>query len=620
MKVRTYTAGIGVAALALSGLALGAVTPAVADPSFTPSATLPAAGGDVVGVGSDTIEFVVQDLADAWNAAGPPAYKVASWNATGSSTITLRSGTAAVTRPNGSGSGKATLFGAGNNPNVSFARSSSSLNTTEAAALTQFPFAVDGLKLAVSGATPSNAPASITAAQMVKIYDGTYKTWGDIPGYAGPAPLAFIHPLTPQGGSGTRSFFDNELKAANGGVAVNYAAVTGAYPGVVQVQEHDATPIKNDPNAVAPFSTARQTQLATPGDIHLEGGYRARRAVYDVVRNADAGTTWVDDLFGTAGFWCSAAGRTVISAAGFEPLDTVTSGVGQCGKPLTAPPSNLNVFGATVSTTSLAASSPSLHTVDLDATVSSSAGVVQFYDGANQVGTDVPVTTGHAVAHLTGITGGSHTFVAKFLANDTTAVTDSQGSKSVSVVSNSTTTAAVVAHTYGHASSATVTVSAEGTPATGNVTVKLGATVIGTKALTAGAASFALPSNLPAGAKSLTATYAGNATTGASEVVKPFTIGKSAVVVSETFRAKVKRGKRAVGSVVVALSPGSALKPTGTVVIKKGSKIVGKGTLVGGVLKIKLARLPKGKNKLVATYGGSANTLTKSLTFFIVQK
>jgi len=621
MKVRTYTAGIGVAALAFSGLALGAAAPAVADPSFTPSATLPAAGGDVVGVGSDTIEFVVQDLADAWNAAGPPAYKVASWNATGSTQISPRSGSPLVNRPNGSGSGKSTLFGAGNNPDISFARSSSSVNATEAAALTQFPFAVDGLKLAVSGAVTSHAPASITAAQMVKIYDGTYKKWNEIPGNAA-GSTAFIHPYIPQSGSGTRSFFEAELKAANGGVAVNFAGPQSGttYPGVAIMQEHDPTLVKSDADAIAPFSTARQATLSVPTDIHLEGGYRARRAVYDVVRDADAGSSWVGDLFGTAGFWCSPAGRTEIIADGFEPLDTVTSGVGQCGAPLHAPPSNLNTFGATVSHTTLAASSSALHTVDLDATVDTNAGIVQFYDGSVQVGSDVAVSAGHAITQLTGVTGGSHTYTAKFLATDTSANTDSSGSHGVTVIGNSTTSVAVTAKTYGHASTAVVSVAPEGGgTATGDVTVMVGATVVGTKALSAGSASFTLPI-LPAGAKSLTATYAGTATVLTSNTTKAFTIAKSAVVVSETFPAKVKPGKRAVGSVIVALSPGSTLKPTGTVVIKKGTKVVGKGTLVNGVLKIKLAKLPKGKNKLVVKYSGSANTLAKSLTFFIVQK
>lgn len=619
MKVRTFTAGIGVAALAVSALALGAATRASADPSSTPSAT------DIVGVGSDTIEFVVQDLASAWNVSGTP--KVASFNATpvADPNITLRlaqfesdpakSSALTIARPNGSGAGKATLFGAGNNWNVNFARSSSSLSTTEAAALTQFPFAVDGLKMAVSGSgTPSHAPASLTIADIVNIYKGVYTNWTQIPGNAG-GTSGTIHPLIPQSGSGTRSFFLSELKAGNGGVDVTLA------PGVSVTQEHSPTDIQGDADAIAPFSTARASSIAS-SVIKLEGGYRARRAVYDVVRNGDAGSGWAAALFGTTGFWCTQAGRDVIIADGFEPLQTTNDAThpgGQCGLNLTAPPSNLNVFGATVSTTTLAASSPSLHTVDLTATVSSNAGIVQFFDGATQVGADVVPSGGQATAHLTGITGGSHTFTAKFLATNTSTNTDSQGSKTVAVISNSTTTATVSPGTFGHGGTATVSVSAEGTPATGNVSISVGG-YTANAALSGGSATFQIPGTVAVGSQSFSASYAGTATVLPSTDTKVYTVGKSAVSVSETFKAKIKHGKRAVGNVVVTLAPGTSVQAGGTVVIKKGSKVVGSGTLVNGVVKIKLAKLPKGKNKLVATYSGSANTLGGSLKFLIVQK
>jgi ABC-type phosphate transport system substrate-binding protein len=609
MKVRTFTAGIGAAALAVSGLALGAAGPAAADPGFVPGPN------DIVGVGSDTIEFVVQNLADSWNSTGTPAYKVASWNATGSATITPRLGAADVPRPNGSGSGKATLFGAGNNTAINFARSSSSLSTTEAAALTQFPFAVDGLKLAVSGQQASHAPTSITAAQMVKIYDGTYTHWNQIPGNAAGSTAA-IKPMTPQSGSGTRSFFESELKAANGGVAVTYGA------DVTFVQEHDPSLIQNDPDAIAPFSTARQATLATPSVIHLEGGYRARRAVYDVVRNADAGSAWVADLFGagaTPGFWCSAAGRTIITNAGFEPLATTATPGGQCGLPLTAPPANLNVQGAASSTTTLAASSPSLHTVDLDATLDHSAGVVQFFDGSTQVGADAAIVLNHATVHLTNVAGGSHTYTAKFLSNDTSAVNDSQGSKTVSVIGTSTTTATVTPGTFGHGGSATVSVNAETGSATGNVTINVGGHSA-TAALSGGSVTFAIPGTFSAGSQSFTASYAGNATTAPSADTKVYNVGRSSIAVSETFKAKIKHGKRAVGTIVVALAPTTSIKPSGAILVKKGTKVVGKGTLVNGVATIKLAKLPKGKNKLVATYSGSADVLGGALKFLITQK
>ena len=118
MNVRKYTSGLAASALLASGLALAVGAPASADPTFTADAT------SIVGVGSDTIEFVVGDLAAGkdingvhvagWNDTHA-TQKIASYNATGTTPVALRTGSTPVARPNGSGQGKATLFGAGNN-------------------------------------------------------------------------------------------------------------------------------------------------------------------------------------------------------------------------------------------------------------------------------------------------------------------------------------------------------------------------------------------------------------------------------------------------------------------------------------------------------------------------
>lgn len=631
MSVRTYSAFLGATALVASGLALATVAPASADPTspvFTPSAT------DIVGVGSDTIEGVVNDLAQGkgvdagWNATHA-SQRLASFDATPQpSTITLRSapwnGTAdplSINRPNGSGQGKATLFGAGNNANVNFARSSSTLNTTEAANLTQFPFAVDGLKMAVSGNVASHAPASLSISDIVGIYKGTYKRWNQIPGN-GAGSSAFIHPYVPQTGSGTRSFFLSELKAGNGGVDVTLAVADGSgYLGVSETQEHSPTDIQGNADAIAPFSTARAQTLSSPSAIHLEDGYRARRAVYIVVRNADAGSQWAGDLFGTSGFFCSAPAKSIIEADGFEQLASVGDG-GVCGQALTAPPANLNSAGAKVTTTALNAASTAGHSAHLVATVAASSGVpdgdVDFYEGSSKVGTGI-VAGGQATLDLTGVTVGAHSYTAKFVSNETKSFTDSTSSAAaVNVRETSTTTAAVAPGTFGHGGSATVTVSSPAGTPTGNVTISVGAWQ-STTALSGGSATFSVPGTVAAGSQSFSASYAGDADNAPSTDSKVYTVGQSAVTLAETFAAKVKTGKRALGTVVVTI-PGSSVKAGGTVVIKKGAKVVGKGTVVNGVVKIKLARLVKGKNKLVATYSGSAGTLGSTLKFLIIQK
>ncbi|NHA00346.1 hypothetical protein G5V59_10135 [Nocardioides sp. W3-2-3] len=161
------------------------------------------------------------------------------------------------------------------------------------------------LSMAVSKNVVSNAPATLTPAQIVGIYKGEITNWSQVGGTAG-----VIAPKIPQGGSGTRSFFVAQLKAMNGGVDVTLAA------SVAEVQEHDDTAIKSDPNAVAPFSVGRASLL---GDtLRIEGGWTAQRALYNVVRGADVANDKVQAVFGSTGFFCSDAARAPIEAAGFK--------------------------------------------------------------------------------------------------------------------------------------------------------------------------------------------------------------------------------------------------------------------------------------------------------------
>lgn len=310
--------------LALAGvLAATMAAPASADPTPQPK--------DIVGVGSDTSQFALNYLADGvvtgglfvagYNAAA--SARLVSFDALkadGPATVVLKAGTAPIARPNGSTAGKNALYGAGNNVNVDYARSSSGPNSAQnAAGLWHVPFAVDGLKLAV--ATTTNAPAAITPAQLVGIYNGTYTNWNQIGGANG-----VIVPMIPQAGSGTRSFFTDQLKAANGGVDVVLAA------SVVEVQEHDATPVAGNANAVAPFSTGR---FATATGIKLvegAGSFAANRALYNVVRAADLTKPWFTGIFGATGFLCSGGASDLISASGFQQLAGSRRG-GVCGVP-----------------------------------------------------------------------------------------------------------------------------------------------------------------------------------------------------------------------------------------------------------------------------------------------
>ena len=260
----------GSALVMTAGPASAAVDPD--DTTFSPT------NADLIGVGSDTSQHAVKLFANAWN-AGAHTGKIATFAATGGGTITLPV-SGAVTRPNGSGQGKAALYGSGNLADVDFARSSSGNSPAETAAgLQAFPFALDTLVMATSNNVASHAPTSLTPQQILGIYEGTYTNWSQLGGTAG-----VIQPKIPQSGSGTRNFFLAQLKVIKGSDA-NLAGT------VKEVQEHDDTFIKADADAIGPISKGRATLLGTT--LRIETGWSADRALYNVVRGTDLGNSLI---------------------------------------------------------------------------------------------------------------------------------------------------------------------------------------------------------------------------------------------------------------------------------------------------------------------------------------
>lgn len=560
MFVRKICAALGATAVVTAGLALTAVAPASADPASTPGAT------DLVGVGSDTTQFVVTDLINGKTVNGKA---VAGYNATHSpkaasfdactvpagkmypcspgGDITLRTGTTAIPRPNGSGAGKGLIYGSADNPAISFARSSSGLNTAEVnAGLVAYPFAVDTLVTVTAPTT--NAPATLTPQQILGIYTGKYTNWSQLGGKSGA-----INALKPQSGSGTLSFFTNQLQTINGGTAVTVGGkdselanpTTGAPCSTASstcvqtlVEEHDPTLITHDPNAIAPFSLGR-ANLAGASAVKVVKGWSARRALYNVVRGHDsgnagapdnanwfAGTSAITGIFGTSGFICSAAARPIIEADGFKQLRSFADG-GSCGLPVTS------------------TSAPDLSVYDGDAT---------------------PAIVRASV--------GNRVYAA------------------------------------GHPISISVT-GAGGTP-TGTVSVNLGSWR-GRATLSSGRATIIAPATLPVRNYAATVSYSGDATFGTASTTIGVGLTKARSVASETFPAKTARkARRFSGKVRIALSPARPIKPTGVVRIYRGSRLIARASLHQGVATFKLnlaklKKLKKGRNTLTLKYAGNAN-------------
>jgi hypothetical protein len=480
---------------------------------FTPTAA------DLIGVGSDTTQHAMHLIADAWNADASHTFKIASYAATeggapqtAGNTITLPDGSS-IARPNGSGAGKTRLY----NPStagIDFARSSDALTSSATVpagnpeienGLKAFPFALDTVVMAVSGTTASNAPASITVAQLVDIYEckSTADNWSELGGAPGT-----IVPQVPQASSGTAKFFKKQLDTAKGS--------TLTYGGCVDqtVQEHDDSTVKGNANAIVPISQGR-AQLKG-GTVRIETGFAAKRALYNVVRGADVTNASIQSVFGANGFVCSAAANALIKQAGFDQLATPAHG-GVCGSPVDST-NNFTLNAPVTTTTSIAATSPAANAVKLVAQVSGGTtptGSVSFYEGATLLQASVPLVSGQATLSKSAVSTGSHTYRAVYSPSDAVFL-KSEGTATVTVAGPVVKTKAAISETFPakvklkKAKSVSVkgVVTVKG--ATGKVTVKNGKKTLKSATLKGGKVSVKLP-KLKKGTYKLTIAYSGDA-------------------------------------------------------------------------------------------------------------
>jgi ABC-type phosphate transport system substrate-binding protein len=311
----------GLVAVGAIAVSLAITGPAHSDPKFVPDKD------DIVGVGSDTTQYLLTDLAGAFNNAKVGGkQRLASFDATGSATIVLRKGADPITRPNGSSAGIDELQV---DPNVSFARSSRGPNATGDEGTSFYPYAKDRLSYVYAN-PKSNVDPSLSASDLFDIYTCAKTDWSDFG-----MPAGHIEAKVPQAGSGTRTFFLASIGETEAQLeqAINEPDDVCS---VNEVEEHDPNAVIGQPNAIAPFSFARYKIL--PGKIKKKLTYAAdkgapfnvSRNVYNVIRTADTGT--LGQYFDTNSWICtSPKAAKIIKKEGFQSLPD-----GQCGVPLIA--------------------------------------------------------------------------------------------------------------------------------------------------------------------------------------------------------------------------------------------------------------------------------------------
>jgi ABC-type phosphate transport system substrate-binding protein len=238
---------VGVTSLAAAAvLVAGTVTTATAAPAAPhdpPSGVTPAAY-DIVGVGSNTTEYVMDQLTGQYDATvkthNPGHPKIYSWDAlpkgdnvepTPAPTIKPKAGCATIDRPDGSSAGITAIdstqvikYKGASYRCLNFARSSRARKTSDPKAapggLAFVTFARDAITWAVR--TPAkggnDAPKSLTLAQLKKIFTCADTNWDEVGGKDAPITV-----YLPQAGSGTLSTWESFMDITTLGSCVNQA-------------------------------------------------------------------------------------------------------------------------------------------------------------------------------------------------------------------------------------------------------------------------------------------------------------------------------------------------------------------------------------------------------------
>ena len=250
-----------VAATAAAALTVLAATPALADP---PTGTTPKPT-DVVGVGSDTIESLFNQLSVDYNKTHTSG-KLYSFDATPqNSTITTKSGSSncTMTRPFGSTAGINQLeqgLMTGSSPCVDFARSSRDRASTDPSNISFIDLAGDAVTVATQPG--SHAPANLLTHQVLAaIFSCSITKWNQIPGNSGGSSYT-IQALAPQNQSGTFKFFLGAIGLTALGPCVSTSnTVQGAAGANAQTLEEnegvDPSLNMNKADVIFPFSTGK---------------------------------------------------------------------------------------------------------------------------------------------------------------------------------------------------------------------------------------------------------------------------------------------------------------------------------------------------------------------------
>ncbi len=266
---------------------------------------------------------------------------------------------------------------------------------------------------------------------------------------------------------------------------------------------------------------------------------------------------------------------------------------------------NQSTFGASVTfTATVTATGPDVP-----------GGTVDFYDGANKIGTGTLTagsgTTATATYTTSTLAVGTHSITAVY-AGDTDDFSSTSAVYTLTVNATTTTTTMTTSATpaiVGTSVTFTANVtSAGGNVPTGTVNFYNGAALLGSGTLNGSGVATYKTSNLPVGAYSLTASYQGDTNDGSSTSTPPVPFSVIQATTSVALTASATAIPVTTTVTFTATVAGNGVTPTGTVTFMDGTTSLGTATLNGsGVATFPTSALSLGQHSITAVYQGDAD-------------
>lgn len=232
-------------------------------------------------------------------------------------TVALRAGQDLVVRPSGGGAGGRDAIINDDQGFIDVGRSPDPLNEThQNAAQTKLGTKLYRVQIAtdrqlIATATTTNAPATITAGDILKIYKGEITTWSQVTGYTGPNGAEKIIPLILPTDAGMWNTFVANVGKQNPGATVA--------SGTLRANENSIQVQQNDPTAITSLSEEKRRNAIVP---FPRGRFRTLNTGYYTLTKESEGTLAVPK---TNLYNSDPGHRTAASAAGIQLLDGVTN-------------------------------------------------------------------------------------------------------------------------------------------------------------------------------------------------------------------------------------------------------------------------------------------------------